>query len=228
MGIEYTHYVLPVPGTWRPSSAQFAGLIHRLKREAFVPEHPPELLRPHREESPIAEIEAHVAEEWLKGDMILRWYLDRTENADAPYPLEPLAMVPADPYWTIEVRSSPDYIQRVSEIIEPLASTKCACGEDLEYQHHDGRDIFYSSRIRRVCPRCRKVFDPGMRACVYHHPWTDQATQLPGGCVHSIALVVDCGKCHPHKHWSPKVTSILRRCLTEELGCEIREVGDYS
>lgn len=227
MGVEYCHYVLPAPGTWRPQASHLAGLIRRMKREAWVPEHVPELVRPCGDESPIAPLEPWNIEEWLKDDMAVRWFLDKKESPAAAYPLEPQPSLTDPPYWTIEIRSSPDFIHRTSEIIEPLSSTQCSCGEELEYERATGRDIFYSARIRRSCPKCGRAFIPEDRGCAYNDAWTGRPTKLPGGCVHSFALLVDCGKCHPHKPWNPRLRPALLACLTEELKCGFREVGDY-
>ncbi|MCC6741793.1 MAG: hypothetical protein IT452_22425 [Planctomycetia bacterium] len=228
MGIEYCHYVIPVPAAMRPEPAHLASLIGRLRRDKFIPDHAPELLQPHGESSPVVHLEPWILSEWMRDDMILRWYVERADGSGCLYPLEPKSEVPHDPYWQIEIRSSPEFVHRASEIIEPLSSTRCRCGQELEFSREEGRDIFYSFRIRRVCPRCGAEFVPDGVKCLYHDGWTARVSDLKGGCVHGFALLVDCGKCHPHAPWQPRISAALRACLIEELHCEFREVGDYS
>lgn len=192
MGVEFKALLIPRDNTFRPSIAHIADVIGAWSSRGYV-----SLTQDCNFESPegVRQIAQPTGVEALAmmqaAEFILSW------EAESRPPRYPMAWVPsfdssAEPYWTLKLHLSEDFIEETSEQNDPLDAT-CVCGEDLYYSLDN--DIFYSGRIRRVCPACGARFVPQDQSAFTRHPLTREVSELPGGTAHRFAIKVDCGKC---------------------------------
>ncbi|TXG77965.1 hypothetical protein E6Q11_01915 [Candidatus Dojkabacteria bacterium] len=131
----------------------------------------------------------------LPSDLRLVWpiyYFDDLKSLR--YPLNQHAGYPGI-YYELELQITAEYMHRCSEIIDPLSSVDCQCGEKL--LHYPENEPFFEGRIYRNCPKCGVFFDPGKFVSTCRDAWTRQENQVPGGATSCFALVVDCGKSLP-------------------------------
>jgi hypothetical protein len=119
---------------------------------------------------------------------------------------------------------SGEYVQHVSELIDPINAT-CECGEDLEYYPED--DIFYSSRIRNPCPQCARPFDPSAIEVVVRDGWTGDESQVRGGAIYRFAITIDCHKCIPERKSVPiRANPAFIELCERQFGESFYEVAD--
>jgi hypothetical protein len=246
MGVEYRHYLIPRPNSLRPDSKQLAEFVTSLAVDRWIAAPRSEALRRW------AAIEAKSEEEFTDGWAYLRlrpgfaavprsltvdWFqaqmsrdlelgfpVEHADQLDLQYPLVSDGGLPEDPYYEIQIHLSPEYVHHASELIEP-AETACACGQSLEY--YPDRNIFYASRIKTRCPRCRKEFDPSSLQVVVRDGWTGERSVVTGGAIYRFSVVIDCGKCIPERKHAPiRANPELVALCRKAFGHEFYEIGD--
>lgn len=96
---------------------------------------------------------------------------------------DPAGLAPPIPAasYRLEIHVSDDYAYRTSAFVGPFATTACACGAPL----------LAGARLRRLCPACRRPFDPSSLVAEVRDPWTGEVSALPGGATSRFALVLE-------------------------------------
>jgi hypothetical protein len=246
MGVEYRHYLISRPNSFRPNGRQLAALVESLAKDNWIAAPGSDALREMALLDGVAQEEADdgwarlwkrpdfesvprsLTPKWFEGqtsiDLRLGFPVNHGDRIGLCYPLVNDAGPPEDPYYEIELRSSRDYVHHVSEEIEP-ALTICVCGEPLEY--YPDYDVFYASRIKIQCPRCSAPFDPSSINVVVRDGWTGDKSLVKGGAIYRFAIVVDCGKCIPERRRvpikaNPRFVDLCQRVM----GCAFYEIGD--
>jgi hypothetical protein len=173
-------------------------------------------------------------EEMLKNDFELRFDVDGFGFDDQParYPFvnkSPLSR--EETYYAIKIHSSLAYLYHMSEIIDPFETTACQCGVELEYHLVDGEDIFYTTRLRTVCPGCQRLFDPSNLEAPYRSGFTGKYdAPIKGGVTYLFAVIVDCGKCIPADWDRDQEISIrpeLKELCERHFSTPFYDVGDF-
>jgi hypothetical protein len=248
MGVEYRHYLIPRPNSFRPNGRQLAVLVESLAKDNWIAAPGSDALRQMALLDEIAQDEADdgwarmwrrpgfasvphsLTPEWFEAqtscDLRLGFPVNHGDRIGLRYPLVNDAGPPEDPYYEIELHSSHDYVHHVSELIEP-APTVCACGEPLEYYPDLDHDVFYASRIKMQCPRCSAPFDPSSINVVVRDGWTGDKSLVRGGTIYRFAVVIDCGKCIPERKCIPiKANPRLVDLCQRVTGHRFYEIGD--
>jgi hypothetical protein len=248
MGVEYCHYLIPRPNSFRPNGRQMAVLVESLAKDNWIAAPDSDALRqmalldgmPYEEGadswahirlSPgFTSVPRSLTPEWFQiqtaGDLRLGFPVNHGDQIGLRYPLINDAGPPDDPYYEIELHLSRDYVHHVSELIEP-APTVCACGEPLAYEVD--HDVFYAARIRMQCPRCSATFDPSSIRVVVRDGWTADKSFVEGGTIYRFAVVIDCGKCIPERRHVPiRANPSLVDLCQRAVGHRFYEVGDIS
>jgi hypothetical protein len=248
MGVEYCHYLVPRPNSFYPTSQQLAVLVESLASDNWIAAPGSEPLRKmatidgmsyedadeawaHLQLRPgFASVPRSLTPAWfqerLGGDLKLGFPVEHADQIGLQYPLINDTGPPEDPYYEIQLHLSREYVQHVSELIEP-SNCVCVCGESLEFDPDGYADIFYASRVWVRCPRCSTAFDPSSIAVVVRDGWTGEKTLVKGGTIYRFAIVVDCGKCIPKRvsapiRANPSIVALCQRVV----GQEFYEVGD--
>lgn len=192
-----------------------------MARGSFLPRTNGVLQLPDREERSEDQLDLSVPE------FILKWEIEDRRLAGLTHPLADIVEgAEQGAYYDIKLHFSDDFVEIISELIDPPPSI-CTCGEDLLYDPE--ADIFYSARIRRVCPVCSEPSRPQDHAGSYRDGITGVESELIGGANHRFAIVIDCGK-----HWQtstdrpPSVSPAFAEISTSTLGGLMYEVGDFS
>jgi hypothetical protein len=149
---------------------------------------------------PAEPISARWIEQLGRNELVLSWHVDNMDEAGVQYPFsfDPWPNA-GPPYFTIQIALGDDYFSQFAENIAFLneQKTKCSCGEQLAYEAGWG-PAMGSRRIRRLCPKCGRTFDPSNLACEIQDGWTGEPQVSMGGANFRFALEVDCGKYFPH------------------------------
>lgn len=256
MGVEYRHFLIPRPNTYRPTAAQLHAFIQALEHGNWIAapgsdahqrlaviersHFGPETTVPWAQERlpnsggrirKPATIPHPMTLEWiaarLSGEMKLEFPIPHVQEIGIRYPLVCDSGIPEDAYFTIEIHASNDYINNSSDCID-LVDAKCDCGEELLYWPDDDDDVFFASRIRSQCPSCLKLFDPIACTADFRDGFTGAKFRLAGGAICRFALVIECGKCIPtRKRQPPCVDPVLMELLKNTLGTDFYQVGDF-
>lgn len=255
MGVEYCHYLIPRPNSFRPTAEQLLELIGEWEKDHWIaapgtdafkklvaiesrlyesPQYNWAQLRLPQQSRKIrmpAAIPYPITVEWLKeqltGESRFEFPVEHADQIGLQYPLENYSGIPDDPYYEIEIHLSHDYVHHSSECIEPVP-TRCRCGEELEYYPDDDADVFFASRIRTQCPKCSRAFDPSKCFVSCRDGFTGDWSELQGGAAYRFAIVIDCGKCFPRPFEPPLVVSprLLDLCQ-RVLKTDFYQVGDF-
>jgi hypothetical protein len=251
MGVASRHFLIPRPNRFRPDAEQLCELIAVLAKGFWI--HDPTdtsracpahdgcynshkfaeetgaYARTGRGMNDCSAVAMPIPPLWLKErmrkDLILAWPVNHMEGTRLRYPLRPR---PEEPYYEFEIHLGIDYVYRMSELIDPFpGKVRCTCEQVLEYWTDDN-DIFYSGRIRLVCTKCGKEFDPdGLKARV-RNGWTGEVVGvISGGAASRFAIVVDCGKCIPPADggridFEPDLVALCQ----SHLGCRFYQIND--
>lgn len=246
MGVEYCHYLIPRPNSFRPSAEQLAGLVEAWSMDHWIAAPDSDALKkmalingiPYEEAADIwahirlspgfASVPRSLTPEWFReqmaGDLKLEFPVDHGDQIGLQYPLISDSGPPHDPYYEIQIHLSGEYVQHASELIGS-EEIVCACGESLEFAADP--DVFYASRIRIQCPRCSAVFDPSSVRVMVRDGWTGEKSWVSGGTIYRFAIVIDCGKCIPERKDAPiRANAALVELCQKVLGHEFYGVGD--
>ena len=211
MGIEYYRYLIPRANQLRPTANQLASFVEALAGDRWIPTPGSSSLRKMAElngksHDEAAQTWAHVNRPpvgrtsapfpldaaWFAGfddrDLCLKIPVEYADQIGLQPPLVCNGPIPADPYYDVEIHLSRDYVERISELIEPI-ETKCSCGEELGCAA--AADPFFASRIRVRCPKCNEPFLPFRHDVVFRDGWTRAQSTVRGGAVYRFALVID-------------------------------------
>ena len=255
MGVEYRHYLIPRPNSFRPDAEQLTALITRLAADRWIAPPASEAFeklvaiertlygkveyswaRKRLRDSgatirgfePISDpITPNGVQQHLAGESRVEFPLLHADRIGVQYPLVCDSGIPDDAYYEIEIHLSEDYVHQCSECIDPVP-TKCQCGEDLQYWPADDEDVFYAARIRTRCPKCSRAFDPARFSVSFRDGFTGNESAIKGGAAYRFALVIDCGKCIPHPKKPPLKANprLIELCQTV-LRIEFYQVGDF-
>jgi hypothetical protein len=252
MGVEYRHFLIPRPNSFLPEPEQVISLLTGLVEDRWI-------VDPDSESFPNMEFgwmssysfaektgayAQHTRRYWSSfpfpfsanwfgkhhaQDLILCWPVENLAVSGLRYPLNSNQFDPSETYYELQLHFSPEYVYRMSEVIEPFtAPIACAqCGEALEFwpQEDDAGGIFYSARLHSCCPRCATPFDVARLSAVVRDGRTGEPNSVPGGACYRFAIVVDCGKCIPGPN--VKVAPRLRNLCQDKLGYSFYEIGDF-
>jgi hypothetical protein len=248
MGVEYCHYLIPRPNSFRPSSDQLAAFVDSLMNEKWIAAPGSDAFKKMAaiDGMSLANAEETWARIWLPSGftaasvpypLTSQWFQSRlaedvrigfpVEHADAigvTYPLFSDSGLPNDPYYEIEVHLCNEYVHHSSELIKEVEG-KCSCGASLEYCPDN--EIFPGSRFKTQCPECSTVFDPSGIAVEVRDGWTGARSIVPGGAIYRFAVAVDCGKCIPVRKRDPikanrEFVNLCERIFSQKF----YEVGD--
>lgn len=169
-------------------------------------------------------------------ELLCAWPIPNTKALSVQYPLR---LVPdmgdpdVGPYLDLMIEIADDYVYRVSECIDLLASSKCSCGVELSYQPGED-DVFYSARIHRLCPSCGATFRPQDHMATLRDGVSGTVTKEMGGAVSRFAIVIDCGKAFEIEMDGVTGERMAVRALPQfvrlcegALGMKLYEVGDF-
>lgn len=250
MGVEYRHFLIPRPNSFKPSARQLAEFIASLSDGAWTYRPGTETFRrlvfDWPPEAAISGVFATtpngyevvpypVAEEWLEQrdhhDLLLTWPVWNLAEAGLRYPLKKSQWPPGDIYYDLEIHLSPNYVYQASECIEPFEEVICReCSEPLEESRpllaDDFEYIFFTSRIPVQCPKCQAPFDPSKLTAVVVHGWTGERSRLPGGATYRFAVVVDCGKSIPSNTGDIAFDADFVALCKSKFRTDFYEVGD--
>jgi hypothetical protein len=253
MGVEYRRYLLPRDNTFRPSGEDVARLVEAWIANRYAPKsfREAECLAEHaywcgpyfqvreRERHPL--LLGNPKETFIEllrsPEILFEWPISDTKALGLNYPLRAapdMGEPDCGPYLDLRIEIADDYVERGDEWIELLNTTACSCGEELSYDPGDS-NIFYASRIKRVCPSCGAIFRPQdhpaiLRDCATGAPYPEM-----GGAVSRFAIVIDCGKAFEFEvedTASGKIEIPTRaepafvRLCEAALGVTLYEVGD--
>jgi hypothetical protein len=199
MGVEYTHYLFPVPRTFLPSEAQTEQFVARLRAMRYLPEETPP---------------------WHAGALHID--VSDWEAADLQYPLTP-ACRPG--YFTFVIYRHEDYLCVASETIDPFDDALvCQCGAALEY---DAGEI--NGRVRSTCPDCSSTFTPPFSEVTVRNGWTGEDRRVRGGALARFAVAIECGKAIPPvEDGVIAAASPLLEVMRNHFGVEFDQIGDVS
>lgn len=158
MGVEYCHYLIPRPNSFRPNGAQLAKLVAALAKDNWIAVPGSDALRQMaiinntpqdeaedewaylqlpprydgRDESAPHSLTSDWFEEHLSADLKLIIPVEHADQIGLQYALTIDSELPDDPYYAIQIQACDDYIHHVSELIDAVEAI-CLCGESLEY-----------------------------------------------------------------------------------------------
>jgi hypothetical protein len=229
MGVEFKLYLIPRDNTFRPDAATAERLSRALTEANFATG--ARFVRDGSGEREAATVN------YDQPEMIVGWHIEDHLAQRLVHPLEPELIVSYEVkgeikthggYYELELHFAEDFVTSPSEIIDQIDAT-CECGTGLEYDPPLERDVFYSSRIRRVCPECGEPFRPQDHAAFTRHPFTGEEGELAAGVTYRFAIVVDCGKGWVHDAPAPPSAQPAFRAACEgALGVPLYEVGYFS
>jgi hypothetical protein len=244
MGVEYKHYLIPRPNSFRPEPEVLLRFIERLQTEGWLwrPAIPSEYVtirtRPASQggryrsaEAVPLPIELPWLEQMTAHDFELRFDVQGFGFGDQParYPFVNKSPVSReDTYYEIKIDSSIDYVYHTSEMIEPFKTTTCRCGGQLEYALAYEGGIVYAIRLKTECPGCRRAFDPSTLEAPYRNGFTgDYAAPIRGGVSYLFAVIVDCGSCIPEADTEVSIRPELKELCERHFGTPFYDVGDF-
>lgn len=208
MGPECRHHLVPQPRDHRPASDQGEALVRALVEQRWLPPR----LTPEYARTAFERAEAR-----------LTWDVEHLGRSGLRYPFVGDPPAGDDTAYTVEIHVADDYVYAASELMDPFDDTACACGTELEYDP-PGNDAFRAGRLRRICPACRRPFDPGERKAAGRDPWTGAAILVPGGLCYRFAIVLVAGKGVPSTR-RLQVHPELRSLCQRVLGVRLADVG---
>jgi hypothetical protein len=226
MGVECRHYLIPRPNDYFPSASKMLSMIDALRRGSWIcsPSSPyfSQMSFSGYRSHEIAEstgglaitpskmmaLPFPVTEDFLtthlKHDLILRWPVECLSETELRYPLVAEDLDRTETYYDLEIHTSPDYVYRKSELIEPFSMpVRCPkCNTIVEYDKEESpeREIFYSTRIHLTCPGCAQKINVSDFSALVRNGWDHKdSLSVRGGATSRFVLVIDCGKCIPKK-----------------------------
>jgi hypothetical protein len=174
-------------------------------------------------------------------DLILCWPVENLRDAGLCYPLTVCDHRPEDTYYDLQMHFCRDYVYHTSELIDPVAEQlACSkCRDDLSFWPEESpaphslaggkaTDIFYSQRIRLICPHCGEKFDLSKLSATVRDGWTGNESRIHGGASYRFAILVDCGKCIPSKSGRIAFHRDFVSVCQQGLGCGFYEVSDLN
>lgn len=250
MGVEYCHYLIPTQQGIDPTAKKLERLLAALRTESWITY--PEaagfsamtfgMYKPYAfakesgayletsegyESVPVSPTEGWLNER-LRQDNRLVWPVECWAESGLRYPMRTKPECPPEEiYYEFQIHLAADYVYRTSEVIDPFDSTNCDCGAELKYWPDEDDNIYYSARIRKTCPKCKKRFEPQTRQCVVRDGYTGRESTIAGGATSAFAIAVDLGKCHSQDSVEWSLESRLVRLCEESLGSSLRQVGDF-
>lgn len=249
MGVEYKYLLIPRDNTHRPDIEAVKRLIAAWRDSSFaLRPGSPEQVAVHQTISAKTQVHAvatgaslHTASGWRSfddgdigdvaaGELILQWPVPRAQPSQVR---NPFGLVDEEDgtYFDLELHFSEDFVQVGGEMIDPMDARCSRCGEDLEYWTDMAvADIFYASRIRRVCPACQTAFRPQDRVVTYRDGMTGAERDLTGGATYRFAIVIDCGKCwrtEDSGDVEPTLSAEFFSVCSEALGIPLYGVGYF-
>lgn len=227
MGVEFRLFLIPRDSAARPDSAAISRLLASLRREHFVEGQLTRRTKPTNDgNKPILDADFAALG---AGEALAFFNVSDHVALGLRHPLvSPYTDEDGGSYYDLELRLSDDFITNGNEYIDPI-DENCRCGEALGYQPEHQDDLFYSSRIRRTCPRCGEPYRPQDRPVTLRNPMTgEDKPPLSGGLTYRFAIVVDCGKSLPvETDAEPTFTAEFRQACEEALGVRLYEVGEF-
>lgn len=251
MGVEYIHYLLPKNHAFSPSAQQIEQLVAALYRgnwlcspdsedfakldfdsvnSTFVFAKETGVFRQEDSSEACQSVPYPLQASWLteqmEGDLRLVWPIyDFDHCRNLRYPFNKFEGI-SNRYYEVNLQLSKDYVHRSSEILDPLPSTSCNCGEELEYWPEE--DPLDSPRIRKNCPQCQKLFLPGKQRTTCRDGWTGKEKRIEGGATYCFALAIDCSKALPKSEAKTEITihKDLRILVEKTLGIQTYELHD--
>jgi hypothetical protein len=225
MGVEYKHYLIPKPNSFRPDPEQLTHFISSLAMNKWIPSSGASV----RTSEGVGKAPFPISADWLRGvwdkDVLLSWPVESLAQAQLKYPLERLAWPAEETYYEFQIHWSRDYVYHVSELIDPFDDTRCKCGEELGYEEQ--AHIFYDGRLKLNCPRCGVAFEASDLPAVVRDGWTAEEREVSGGATYRFAVVVDCGKAIPDDDVNATIHPELRALCEQEFRRPFDEVGDF-
>lgn len=205
MGVEFKSLLIPRDNTFRPSIGQAVDLIAAWTDGGYVlPNASCEIRSQDGLASEIQPLAVSSLAHMQAKDFFLDWEIQGEAAVRLLYPLSQRPefddedISPDDIYWNLRLHFSEDFVEETSEQVGPLDAS-CVCGENLYYDLEG--DIFYSGRIKRLCPQCTDIFRPQDQAVTTVHPFTGEHGELVGGAAYRFAIKINCNRC-----WSPLET----------------------
>jgi len=169
-------------------------------------------------------------------DALIQW----APNPNAAYPMETVAVPPADPH-SISIELADDFLNPRTDPYGSIGEdTKqldgiCPCGHDLEYE--GAIDWLETRRIRRVCPSCGQLFRPQDHFAEIVDPATGAKIPYPGGHCRRFAINIYFGKDLPNyirdAHGElidakPRTSDLFLKTSETALGFELVGFDDFS
>jgi hypothetical protein len=251
VGVEYRHYLLPRPNTFRPTVDAALALVTALRRDGWVlPADSPALAHLHFRGSSLygpAKGRGYYAQvlgrpgsfalplerllsQFADQDLQIVWPVESLRDSGLRYPLDPVPFddhrEAAECYYKVRLHFGRDLIYHTSEVIDPFdPEPVCGCGRTLMYYPEGHNDPFYSARLAATCPACGSSFDPTGLVATGRDGWTGRPYRLPGGASYRFAVVIDCGKDFggkPHR-FDHQLSALIEKTL----GVEFYEVPDF-
>jgi len=251
MGVEYRHFLIPRPNTFRPTPLAALLLVEALRNDGWLldPGSPALSQLPFSQSSLYKPAKGHgyfartvgnpgsfaaslsdLFNNFANRDLMVVWPIESLTISGVRYPLEPLPFDnPADAsdcYYEFEVHFGHDFIYHTSEIIWPFdPPPTCPRGHSLQYDPESEEDPFYAYRLAVHCSKCGWPFDPTQLVATGRDGWTGAAHRVKGGTTYRFALVVDCGKFFGNHRYRfhPQLKALIERTL----GIATYEVPDF-
>jgi hypothetical protein len=243
MGVEYSHFLIPRPNSFRPNAEQLARFVQSLGEHNWIARPGSDAMRKWESLDGVAlddywariclpdedSLAPHVlTASWFQqatvGDLKLGFPVEHGLDVGLQYPLLSDLGPPEDPYYEIQLHVATDFIHHSSELIQAIEPV-CSCGQQLEYDEPE--DVFFAPRIRRGCPRCSKEFDPSTLQVRVRDGWTNKRSVVSGGAIYRFAIVIDCGKCIPERKDNPiRANPTFVHFCQDSFGHCFYEVGD--
>jgi hypothetical protein len=251
VGVEYRHYLIPRPNTFRPTVDAALALVAALRRDNLIlaPDSPALKKLPFRGSSLYGPAKGwgyyaqapgrdrsfsspleRLLSEFADQDLQVVWPVESLGDSGLRFPLDPVPFDDprdaAECYYKVLLHFGRDLIYHTSEVIDPFdPEPVCACGRNLMYYPEGHDDPFYSARLAATCPECGSPFDPTGLLVSGRDGWTGRSTRLPGGAAYRFAVVIDCGKFFGGKPL--RFDHRLSRLIENTLGVETYEVPDF-
>jgi hypothetical protein len=231
VGVEYSHYLLPVRPLQRPSAERIVRLVGALRREGFLPadaravagrgEFVSSRDRGRAPHALTAEFLRH-----RKSMIRMRWEM-------GPPLRHPLTRPPYDHdamTWAIELHWSRHYLPTPAAELDRGLSLSTDCGDALTRRAAFSSKRPFTTWVLSRCPSCRGEVDVEAAEATYESPWTGARRALAGAGLHRFALVVDCGKAVPEdpEGQPVRVHEDVVRLAREHLACSFHDdVGAF-
>ena len=252
MGVEYQHFLIPEDNTYRPGPEELSRLIDALLDGGFVARAGTDAFRRmtfgtytpydnakqtgcyvHLGSGTYSSFPCPCSPRDIASlgerDFKIVWPVESSKDSGLKYPLTPFPEW-GDAYYELELRSSTEFVNHLSGLIEPFDKVTCECGRPLEFDDEAARmaanPVYYDGRIHRLCPSCGRRFRPQELIAQVRDGRTGEVSRRAGGCTYLFAVVIDCCKGFAREGWPIRATEEFRGTVTQALGQAFYEIGD--